>query len=855
MTLQILILSSTVYGLPLSNLCGVKAKYLPEKDTVVTNGNPIQFVNRSVNTTSGEWVVNGQVVSAGANFTYYPDIGVNEIKLIVSNGDCRDTAFSYVIRDGVVPGQFSNLQKQFHPPGNAMEPFCITADLSGGWLLSGNFYIPSANNFVTRTSCFFHINEKACVDWAKSMKPAEQEVIQSMIPTADSGYLISAFPFQSQQDNYPSDLHVYKLDKTGNAVWARSFSKDKTVNNFYSAICETSDRGFVLEMGSFPSSGEASSLSIVKIGPDGRFIWGRSLAVEDNAFYNTGGILEKGNFIYASGFISEGVAPFGMLRSFFIQLDETTGQVIRTLKNDPVNTALSFADIHLYKNGLVLNSYAQNLQNDFIFLDENGDYTNSLMVSNPYGSLSGKENMVVTRDNGIYFHQSSGIAGTAHKDILLRLDSNQQIAWQYDFSTSALNFSGWNQLTSAPDNGIAGIGGGLLAPDFKALTFLRTDALGNGCHSGQTATRLIDNPVSLVALNWNINDALVMNVKVIPLELTNMPMESSLLCPKYISGCDLLKLEGPVRICQTGDTVSYILHHDPFCSDSIRWTYDTSFIRQLSIDTYGLNVKVIHAGQFTIKVRKDGCNNMEDSILVTAGDANSKYGLPEDTTLCSGQTMKLAAGSGYIDYRWQDGSTGQDIEITDTGLYSVRVTDALGCIYADTVRVDKVKTGPVYFLPSDTSVCSGVVFHLKTNQSFESYSWSTGATTDAVDVKNPGIYSLQVTDRFGCVGRDTIKVEMKTCVQGLFFSNAFTPNRDGLNDVFKPGMFIAPVQYHLIIFNRWGQLIFESRDPGAGWDGRFRNVDQEPGSYIWFCTYQFVGEASHNASGTVVLLR
>src|SRR5450631_1598143 len=855
LTLQFFIFSSTGFGLPLSNTCSVRAKYLPAKDTTVTNGNPILFVNQSINASSSEWFVNGMPVSPGVNLTYRPAIGVNEIKLIVSNGICMDTAYSYVIWDGIIPGQYSNLQKQFHPPGNAMEPFCMTGDQAGGWLLAGSYYIPSANNFETQSSSLFHINDKECVDWAKSMKPDEPEVIQSMIPTSDSGFLISAFPFQSQQDNYPNDLHVYKLDKHGNAVWAHSFSKDRTVINYYSAIFETSDRGFVLEMGSFPSSGGAASLSLIKIDPDGVLIWGRSLGIEGDVFYNIGGILEKGNTIYASGSISQAVPPFGILRSFLIQMDETTGHVIRSLKNDPANAPLSFSDIHNYKDGLVLNSYAQNLQNDFIFLDESGNELTSLMITNPYGSLNGKENMVVTPDNGIYFHQSSGIAGTEHKDIILRLDSNRQIVWQNDYSTSASNFSGWNQLFAAPNNGIAGIGGGVLSSGSKALVFLRMDSLGNGCHSGQTTTPLIAYPVSLVALDWIVNSSLVMDVKDIPLELSDMPMESGLLCPKYISGCDLLKLEGPVRNCQLGDTASYILHQDPSCADGIQWTYDTSFVKQVVINASGLSLKVTHAGQFKIKVQKNGCNEISDSILVSAGDGISKPGLPKDTVLCLGQTMKLDAGSGYNDYSWQDGSAGQEIEIADSGVYWARFTDSGGCKYSDTVRVDSIKTTPAYFLPPDTVICSGNVLKLKTNQTFESYSWSTGETTGEIEIKVPGIYSLQVADRFGCRGRDTIQVETKTCARGLFFSNAFTPNKDGLNDVFKPRMFILPRQYQLTIFNRWGQVVFESKDPTTGWDGRFRNVDQESGAYIWICTYQFEAEASVNARGIVVLLR
>ena len=117
------------------------------------------------------------------------------------------------------------------------------------------------------------------------------------------------------------------------------------------------------------------------------------------------------------------------------------------------------------------------------------------MIVNPYGSLNGIENVLVTPDNGFYFHQASGNQGPAYKDIIMRVDSNQQIAWQYDFSTKDLNFSGWYQFSFAPGNGAAGIGSGLMANGFNALTFLKLDSAGTGCNSGRTDLRLEANQV------------------------------------------------------------------------------------------------------------------------------------------------------------------------------------------------------------------------------------------------------------------------------------------------------------------------------------------------------------------------
>ncbi|HMH33790.1 MAG TPA: gliding motility-associated C-terminal domain-containing protein [Puia sp.] len=677
-------------------------------------------------------------------------------------------------------------QKQYNPPGNAMEPFCMARDRSGGYLLTGNYYLPSANNFVTRTTSLVHINEKGCIDWARSMTEGQEEVIQSILSTADSGFLVSAFPYQSPQDNYPTELIVFKLDKSGNKEWAHSFSNGINVTNFFSALCETSDGGFALEIGSYPLSYNPSFFSIIKIDHSGQMVWGRKLGMENNAVYNIGGILEKNNFLYATGSIYENTAPFDILRSFLVQIDNSTGQLIWTRQNDPALDPLTFTDIHNYKDSLLINSYSQNLQNDFIFIDQDGNFGSSVVVNNPYGSLNGKENILVTPDNGIYFHQSSGISGLSHKDIIMRLDSNKQIVWQYDFSIPELKSLGWYQLSSAPDNGVADIGSGLMPNGFKALTFLKMDSLGKGCHAGMSALQLTANQVSILPMGWVINSDLSLTVQDVPMNLKDMPVDSRMVCPGNINGCDSLKLEGPGKVCRPGDTAKYILHHDSLCADAVTWTYDPQFIKVISAGQSYMEVSFTKAGDFIIKVDKNDCTTMEDSMTISVGN---------------------------------------------------------------------VKPPPGSFLPPDTVICSGEILDLKPLQSFGTYSWSTGETGNALKITDPGRYTLQVTDSFGCAGSDTIKVETRICPPGIFFSNAFTPNHDGHNDIFKPLLFSRPVQYQLTVYNRWGQFVFESTDPGAGWNGRIGSAEQESGTYIWICTYQFAGGKKSSAHGTVLLLR
>ena len=88
--------------------------------------------------------------------------------LVASDGTCSDTSFSFIIWEGVTGDQYKNFQKQYHPPGMAMEPFSMAADQTDGYLMAGDFYLPEANNFISKTTCLLRIDEKGLCELGKS---------------------------------------------------------------------------------------------------------------------------------------------------------------------------------------------------------------------------------------------------------------------------------------------------------------------------------------------------------------------------------------------------------------------------------------------------------------------------------------------------------------------------------------------------------------------------------------------------------------------------------------------------------------------------------------------------------------
>jgi gliding motility-associated-like protein len=92
----------------------------------------------------------------------------------------------------------------------------------------------------------------------------------------------------------------------------------------------------------------------------------------------------------------------------------------------------------------------------------------------------------------------------------------------------------------------------------------------------------------------------------------------------------------------------------------------------------------------------------------------------------------------------------------------------------------------------------------------------------------------------------------QVCV--ISFPNAFTPNNDGKNDLFKILNATNLQAYHLAIYSRWGQEVFETNDFSKGWDGKFNGRAQDQGVYVWFCDYHKNG-VHKESKGTVTLLR
>lgn len=246
-----------------------------------------------------------------------------------------------------------------------------------------------------------------------------------------------------------------------------------------------------------------------------------------------------------------------------------------------------------------------------------------------------------------------------------------------------------------------------------------------------------------------------------------------------------------------------------------------------------------------------------DSVIATTLTVNPKPSpdLGADQNICSNTTLSLSPGTGFTSYQWQDDSQDPTLNVSNTGLFWVKVTNSFHCETTDSIRILSLISPPSNFLPARDSICSYTALNLSPTASYSSYQWSTGEKTKSIAVQQTGAYWLQVTNTEGCKGMDTITVLPKQCMFGVYIPSAFTPDDNGKNDTFRALVFGKLTQFHLQVFNRWGSLIFQTKDPAKGWDGKLKGVTTDTGVFVWICSWQMEGLAPEIKKGTVTLIR
>ena len=228
-------------------------------------------------------------------------------------------------------------------------------------------------------------------------------------------------------------------------------------------------------------------------------------------------------------------------------------------------------------------------------------------------------------------------------------------------------------------------------------------------------------------------------------------------------------------------------------------------------------------------------------------------------TNCNGSAHAILSDSsaGYT-FRWSNGDTGSTVSNLCPGMYYVYVFQGGTLVTTDSTTIGTTGGPTVIVNASPATINKGGSTILTATASGGTgpytYIWNgtdTGQVVNASPLVNT-TYTVTVTDSNGCVAIAVITIDVE-CGQ-LFVPDAFSPNGDGQNDIlYVRGDCIKTMDF--IIYDRWGNQVFESTDPSDGWDGKYRGQHMNTGIYAYYLSATDYDGNTYTKKGNVSLVR
>lgn len=349
-----------------------------------------------------------------------------------------------------------------------------------------------------------------------------------------------------------------------------------------------------------------------------------------------------------------------------------------------------------------------------------------------------------------------------------------------------------------------------------------------------------------------------------------------------VNGCESERAELVVEISQA--TAAFTLSTDSLCGNELLTLTNNSTTSSpgsyksvwsfgdggVSTDSNTAHSYADARATYTIKLVVTNANKCKDSINKTVEVFKQPVMsvAASDLKICQGNAIDFTgtATPGYDALYWDfgDGDPAYGTlqvrhAFTQAGAFNVQLKgtypacpEASAGVNVDIVAIPKVNLG------NDTAFCPGsTTLTLRNLNSVpvDKYTWSTGDSVASIQVSNAGQYSLRAQN-WKCESADSITVS-KGCY--LDIPNAFTPGTGGdYGSYFLPRDLLSRsvTTFQMKIFDRWGQLIFESdKVSGKGWDGKFKGQDMPMGVYVYMIQVSFANGTIENYNGNVTLLR
>jgi gliding motility-associated-like protein len=577
--------------------------------------------------------------------------------------------------------------------------------------------------------------------WDERIGGFEAEVIQEVQPTSDGGYILGGWSYsgisadKSEANNGPvwtSDIWVVKTDAMGNVLWDRSLGGDDNEQLYH--IQETLDGGFII--GGWSASGISGTKTeanqggwdfyAIKLDASGNILWDKTFG--GSAYDMMLDIDEASDgSIYMGGWSASSISGD---------------------KSEPLVAVIDYWVIKTDSNG--------NKIWDKTYGGDGNDQIQSLEVLNDdtviFGGFS---------TSGVFGDKT--VPNQGLEDMwIIKIDSSGLIIWQKAFGGSLKDVCIDIHETSA---GILLFGGYSRSPvsgnktdgtvgnhDYWIIKANSDgDKIWDEAYGGSSSDVLTNfKPTSdggyilggfsasttsgdFTDSNQGFNDAWVVKLF-----------------------CDITIDTIPDNIICESNTVSFDVSDDYCFGCTYLWNDGNSNATRIVSPLITTTYEVTITNSF-------GCT-ISDTTVVFVNPGLS-VNLGADTSICLGDTLTLDAGNTGSNYLWSSGDTTQTISVIANGTYEVTVTDTFACSASASVNII-VQSPPVVDLGSDITLCEDQSFTLNAGNPGSTFLWSTGQTSQTIDVDTTGEYFVTVTNAIGCSSEDSIGVSMNLSPEG-----------------------------------------------------------------------------------------
>jgi len=262
-----------------------------------------------------------------------------------------------------------------------------------------------------------------------------------------------------------------------------------------------------------------------------------------------------------------------------------------------------------------------------------------------------------------------------------------------------------------------------------------------------------------------------------------------------------------------------------------------------------------------------GCRTF-DTVLVTASSVSNKMNLIGKDAFCAGfgdsAVLRVDPSDSIQWFRDNSpirGAVFDRFKVSQSGSYYAVIVSAEGCVIntqKQSIFIDKARPGITY--PVEYAV-SNLPYRLSARTFGSSVLWNPGVSLDNPAMASPvfkglyeQLYSIEIKTNTGCITIDTQMVKIIKNVD-IYVPTAFSPNGDGKNETLRPTLMGVKELQYFRIYNRWGQLMFETKTKWDGWDGKLNGKQQGTGVMVWEAQALGVDGRTYTQRGTSVLVR